>query len=108
MPLPKELTTVTLFSKYLAMILFVAFPFVGFFVGIQYQSKIDQAKQQNNQQLVSKGSSNLTTVKTTSQKQANLMQDGNNFVQGLKNPALSIRLPGVLKLLTRSILMKQQ
>ncbi len=37
MALPKSLTTVTTFSKTLAMILFILLPFVGFYLGIQYQ-----------------------------------------------------------------------
>lgn len=45
MPLPKQLTTITPLSKYLAMFLFITLPFIGFFVGINYQSKIDQYKQ---------------------------------------------------------------
>jgi hypothetical protein len=38
--LPKWLTTVTPFSKYLAMFLFILFPFVGFYLGMQYQQKV--------------------------------------------------------------------
>jgi len=37
---PKWLTTVTPFSKALAMILFIAFPFIGFYLGIKYQQQI--------------------------------------------------------------------
>lgn len=37
MTLPKSVTTVTPLSKYLAMALFILFPFVGFYLGIQYQ-----------------------------------------------------------------------
>ena len=37
--LPKWLTTITPFSKYLAMSLFIVLPFVGFYLGMQYQSK---------------------------------------------------------------------
>ncbi|SRR6266568_9221475 len=37
MALPKSFTTVTSFSKYLAMALFVFFPFVAFYLGVQYQ-----------------------------------------------------------------------
>lgn len=40
MQLPKELTTVTPFSKYLAMVLFVLFPFIGFYLGMNYQQAI--------------------------------------------------------------------
>ena len=35
--LPKFLTTVTPFSKFLALTLFVTFPFIGFYLGIKYQ-----------------------------------------------------------------------
>lgn len=41
MPLPKSLTTVTPFSKFIALFLFILFPFAGFYVGIQYQTKLD-------------------------------------------------------------------
>ena len=34
--------TVTPVSKALALIMFVAFPFIGFFLGIQYQKKLDK------------------------------------------------------------------
>lgn len=37
MKLSKKLTTVTPFSKYLAMVLFIILPFVGFYLGIKYQ-----------------------------------------------------------------------
>lgn len=38
--LPSWLTTVTLFSKLLAMTLFIALPFLGFYLGMRYQEKI--------------------------------------------------------------------
>lgn len=38
--LSKWLTTVTPFSKYIAMFLFIFFPFVGFYLGMQYQQKV--------------------------------------------------------------------
>ena len=41
--LHKYLFTVTTFSKFLAMILFIALPFVGFYLGMQYQQKITVA-----------------------------------------------------------------
>src|SRR3979411_1719351 len=34
--LPKSLTTVTPFSKYLALVLFILFPIVGFYLGVLY------------------------------------------------------------------------
>lgn len=37
MRLSKKLTTVTAFSKYLAIVLFIVLPFVGFYFGIKYQ-----------------------------------------------------------------------
>ncbi len=37
---PKYLTTVTPLSKYLAMFLFITMPFVGFYLGVQYQKSI--------------------------------------------------------------------
>jgi hypothetical protein len=38
--LPKWLTTVTPLSKALAMILFIALPFIGFYLGMKYQQQI--------------------------------------------------------------------
>ncbi len=38
MRLPKELTTVTPLSKTLALILFIVLPFIGFFVGVRYET----------------------------------------------------------------------
>ena len=40
MSLPKSFTTVTPFSKVLAMILFIFLPFIGFSFGIKYQSSL--------------------------------------------------------------------
>lgn len=38
--LPSWLITVTPFSKYLAMFLFILLPFIGFYLGMQYQQKV--------------------------------------------------------------------
>jgi hypothetical protein len=46
MKFPKELTTITKLSKYLAMVVFIALPFVGFFLGVRYQEMSDLAKRQ--------------------------------------------------------------
>ena len=46
MKLPKELTTVTPLSKYLAMVVFLALPFIGFFMGVRYQEMLDLGKRQ--------------------------------------------------------------
>ncbi len=40
MTIPKELTTTTLLSRCLTMILFMALPFIGFYLGIKYQQKL--------------------------------------------------------------------
>ena len=45
MKLPKELITVTPLSKVLASILFIALPFIGFSLGMQYQQTLNQVKQ---------------------------------------------------------------
>lgn len=42
MKLPKSLTTVTLFSKLLALSMLIFFPIVGFYLGMLYQSQQDQ------------------------------------------------------------------
>lgn len=43
MKLPKSLTTITALSKALALILFVALPFLGFWLGIGYQKIVDES-----------------------------------------------------------------
>lgn len=45
MKLPKELTTVTKTSKILAFVVFITLPFLGFFLGMNYQSSLDSASQ---------------------------------------------------------------
>jgi hypothetical protein len=50
MAIPKQFTTVTLLSKTLAMVIFIVFPFVGFWLGIRYQetqTPVDSASQKN-------------------------------------------------------------
>lgn len=39
MKLPASLTTVTPLSKFIAMVLFVSLPFIGFYLGMEYQKK---------------------------------------------------------------------
>ena len=41
MKLPKSLTTVTPFSKTLALVMFIIFPLAGFYIGMQYQKALD-------------------------------------------------------------------
>ena len=43
--LPKSLTTVTTFSKTIAMLLFIILPFLGFYLGFQYSNILNQANQ---------------------------------------------------------------
>lgn len=38
--LPKELTTVTPLSKLVALIVFIALPFIAFYYGVLYQSSM--------------------------------------------------------------------
>lgn len=40
MKLPSSLTTVTPLSKFLALVLFITLPFLGFFIGMQYQQQM--------------------------------------------------------------------
>ncbi|HEX8965472.1 MAG TPA: hypothetical protein VF820_03525 [Patescibacteria group bacterium] len=49
------LTTVTLFSKVLAACLFIAFPFAGFFIGMQYQQMSSIVQQQSLEQFGKSG-----------------------------------------------------
>ena len=46
MKLPSSLTTVTIFSKFLALSLFILFPLVGFYAGMEYQKAIRLIEQQ--------------------------------------------------------------
>ncbi len=43
MRLPKSLITVTPFSKFIALFLFILFPFAGFYVGENYQKTVDNS-----------------------------------------------------------------
>lgn len=47
MPLPKELTTVTKTSRYLALSLFIILPILAFFIGMNYQQMIDMNNKQS-------------------------------------------------------------
>jgi len=42
--LPKTLTTVTGFSKFIALCLFILLPFAGAMIGMRYQAKVDSVK----------------------------------------------------------------
>jgi hypothetical protein len=42
MKVSKQFTTVTKLSKTLALIMFVSFPFIGFYFGISYQRRLDK------------------------------------------------------------------
>lgn len=53
------LTSVTLFSKVLAACLFIAFPFAGFFIGMQYQQTLSVAQQAS---LIQFGKSGISGV----------------------------------------------
>jgi len=42
LPLPTQFTTATPLSKFIAMVLFIALPFIGFWFGMNYQTQISQ------------------------------------------------------------------
>ncbi len=48
MKFPKYWTTVTLFSKTIALILFIFLPFIGYWVGVNYQQSLDLNQNSNN------------------------------------------------------------
>jgi hypothetical protein len=48
MTLPKSITTVTKFSKFLALVMFILLPFIGFFFGMAYQMQIDGVQKVSN------------------------------------------------------------
>lgn len=52
MKLPSSLTTVTPFSKFLALFLFILFPLTGFYFGMSYEKNLQ--KEEKNLQLLSK------------------------------------------------------
>lgn len=47
MTLPKSLTAVTPFSKFLALVFFVMLPFLGFFFGMAYQQQVGNLPQES-------------------------------------------------------------
>ena len=47
MRISKKFTTVTPLSKAIALLMFIAFPIIGFYYGSYYQSAIDVSKQQD-------------------------------------------------------------
>ena len=51
MQLPKELTTVTRLSRYLALSLFIILPFLAFGFGMKYQRIIDATNPMPNKQI---------------------------------------------------------
>lgn len=96
MRLPKEFTTVTPFSKFLAMALFIALPLFMFFVGIQYQ-KMNSGTSTNS--LLSPGRVlNPTQVNIKSEKNVIVEQKGikkytSQKIPGLSFSAFSIEYP---------------
>ncbi len=54
MQLPKSFTTVTTFSKILAIVLFVSFPFIGFYLGTKYQAALNDTKDTVNNESLQK------------------------------------------------------
>ena len=63
MKLPKSVTTVTPFSKTLALLMFILFPLAGFYIGMQYQKALDAYALYSSNFLTSVGTNQATTVK---------------------------------------------
>lgn len=62
MKLPKSLTTVTTFSKILAALLFILFPFIGFRLGVSYQKSVDYVLFNTNDKIEEKKSAEPTLI----------------------------------------------
>jgi len=80
---PSSVTTVTLFSKILAVILFFTFIILGFFAGMKYQEKLDLVKYQQANLVTAKPSSAPTPVSkhvTICTMEAKLCPDGKTSV----------------------------
>lgn len=72
MPLPKSLTTVTTFSKIIALILFILLPFAGFYLGYKYSLSTSSPVLENNLiQTSSSVSNSIASWKTYSDKNNN-------------------------------------
>src|SRR5258708_24324388 len=65
MTLPASLITVTKYSKFLALVMFVLLPFTGFFFGMEYQQKLDGVPQVSNPVQYSNPSPTPTPTPTT-------------------------------------------
>jgi hypothetical protein len=66
MKLPKELTTVTPLSKTLALILFIVLPFIGFFIGVRYESLQKQQSKMPDVSMISQKNTIITQFPTLS------------------------------------------
>jgi hypothetical protein len=81
--LPKELTTVTPLSKYLAMVVFISLPFVGFFLGMRYQEMMDLSKRQQEK-------SSLVIPRTPILSPAEaLAKEGNSIANPTVDPSIT-------------------
>jgi len=83
MNLPKELTTVTKLSKYLALFLFIALPFVGFFLGVRYQEMMDLSKRQQEKSTLA-----IPRIPTLSPAEA-LAKEGNSIAIPTVDPSIT-------------------
>jgi hypothetical protein len=85
MILPKQLTTVTPLSKYLAMVLFITLPFAGFYLGMQFQQRITHgtaeeyiSSENGTPTLPTQATNNYASPKTTHASDRNRIIEVNN------------------------------
>lgn len=87
MPLPKSLTTVTQFSKAIAIVLFILFPILAFFLGMTYQESVTNIKiRQLEEKLTSLSRSPTPTPDYTDTANWNIYKNGENGLE-IKYPA---------------------
>lgn len=92
MQLPKSLTSITPFSRILAMLLFVTFPIVGFFAGMEYQKSLNpQAQNATPKSTISNFDDCVTAgnpVMESYPRQC-VTEDGLHFVEEIKSQPTS-------------------
>lgn len=94
MTLPKWITSVTPFSKALAIILFITLPLFTFFLGVTYYKKINYSENSTNINKVNQITLDLTPTPTNNQ--LNLLKDGliQEIILPIENGKLDIFYSG--------------
>ncbi len=82
--LPKSLTTVTPLSKAVAMVLFIALPFIGFYLGMQYQKSIEPYL--GTQQLLNERLDNKDNIVNLAQEETTFSDPRVDNVQFIYDP----------------------